>query len=533
MTKPLSRDFNVRFLAISTVFVLVFTPLLARGRAGGDQSEVILEVRDFWESGLGVSAWLDRVSANPDLHGVLYHHFGWFIVQNFYYSLFKAAFSAFGFSSAALFDACLSLPETALVLIGMCLAVKYLIRREGLSTGAAITVATGMFCGGTLIFQLHGGTVECAMIFLMMVRLWASASSGEVLSLRRAAAVAVIDAALIAFKAYSLVFILPLAITTPWRRPGGRRAALAYGLILAGLVSAWLLVKAQIPVNVQGYYKVLFSLPSTPAEAVIRVGELLMSPYTGIVWAAPLCFLALAARRERLPLALAKMAGIMSILATLSLFWFWFDGEGHRYVAPFVVSLVPEVGCGAARLARTWRKIWLAFPVAVTLFLPAADIWPRWLPVYSVNEDQMPPLPMDIDSSGMLDINDYELAPPLFAWRIVFAEMRGTEQLTLHPYGRAVVLPLRSVFPFTGVSRLIFVLDRHQQEFPEAIGVLQSLHAESPSLWRAVRWGALSVLSLVLVWATRQAMADDGLNGPRTLTRLIDNRQCDRLRGAK
>ena len=511
--KPLYRDRNFRFLAISSLFVLFLTPLLARGRAGGDQSEVILEVSNYWDSGLGLMAWFSKIAENPTPHAVLYHHFGWFVVENSYYSLIKMVFAVCGFSNQALFEAFLALPETALVLTGMCLAVKYLIERESMSTGTAILVTAGTFGGSTLVFQLHGGTVECIMIFLMMVRLWASAPAGEALGIRRAIGLAVVDSLLIALKAYSVIFIIPLFLASPWLKPGGRKSWIVYVVVLTGLAIGWLMVKAQIPVDSHGYYKALLDIPPTPAEAATRLGELLLSPYTGIVWAAPLSFLALAAGRQRLPVAFAKMVGILGILTMLCFFWFWFDGEGHRYWAPFVVSLLPEVGLGAARLAKNWRAVWLAFPIAVALFLPAADYWPRWLPVYFVTDDHMPPRPVEIDSSGMLDINDAELAPPLFAWRVVLAELQGIDSLNMHPFDREVVLPLRAVFPFTGISRLIFVLSRHQRDFPEALSALHSLHADSALLWRFVRWGALVSLGFVLSWATRRSMIDDGTNG--------------------
>jgi hypothetical protein len=449
------------------LLVLLLTPLLAGGVLVGDEGLLLKLAHGLDGSPLSFGAY----ARSPE-GWYIPHHILWFLL--IYASAHVAAWLHAG---PMLTEAFISTETVAAALAGILLCYLFLVRRRALARARAAWTVLALFAGGYGVYVFcMGGLAECYMVLVMAGRLFFLDPHG---GLGRGLKLAVLDVVLIALKAYSLLFIvitLPLFWASASRR--ARRDYLCTAgllLLLLGGVKMWLWNPAPIYYGAFGHFAI--------ADMAWRSLLQLVSPWTGLLFCLPVLLLLFwHEKAERRPVIL-KIIGLCCCAAIFSLYSF-FDGDtpGGRYIFPFTVALLPELGSAASRfLHRHPRGAW-ALPVVVTLFLPVAGLgfpFPSRLPA----------------TAGTCT----PLHPVLYSWRVALARASGVVRMDICFRGERYSMAVQDLAtPHLGPWRLAYLLDGgHTPQYREDMhDAAQRQH----DIWGARLTGRLRAAGLGSVW---------------------------------
>lgn len=404
---------------------LLLTPFLFGGVMSGDGNEMLELSYRFDNSGL---SFHDFVSGPHG--GYAFHHVLWF-------GLTYVTLKVIGIFGAARFlnQVGVSAEQILVALAGVVLCHVYLVRRQKIAPPISAAVLLATFVGSYGIFVITmGGTVESWMIPVMAARLFCFEGPA---TRPKALGLAVADLLLFAFKAYSAVFIVIL-FPLFWRR-APRDARLTYIAVLGVLVLAFVLFKLWIWNPMPEYFE-----PQNLPDFVWRLAQQIVSPWTGLPICMPVLlvlFWTAPAQRTALYFKLASLLGVMLFF---SCYWF-FDGgiPGGRYVFPYVLVLLPEIGEAAARLLnRHPRAIWL-LPAIVAFFLPTAALS---LPYFPKSK---------IVSTGPCT----QLNPGLYAWRLMAKKAAGDHDVAICYLNDGYTMDIRdATSPRTAPLRVAYIL---------------------------------------------------------------------------
>lgn len=475
-----------RWGASATIYPFLLVPLLVPFLAGGvvvgDEASLLKAVHGLAASTLSFGAY----ARSPE-GWYISHHILWFSIV-----YLTAHIAALLDAGPLLTEAIISTETVAAALVGIVFCYIFLVKRRALSPAAAAWTVLAFFAGGYGVYAFcMGGLAESYMVLAMAGRLFLLDSYG---SRGRGWKLAIVDAVLVALKAYSLLFVV---ITLPlfWAGAAGRDrhqylCVVTILLLALGSIKIWLWNTPPVYFSFLGDFAI--------GEMAWRLILQFFSPWTGLLFCLPaLLLLFWHEKRERRSLSL-KIAGLCACAAIFSLYPF-FDGDtpGGRYIFPFTVALLPEASSAAGRLVgRHPRTAWL-LPLMVVAFLPVAALG---LPFPA----RLPP------GDGICT----PLHPVIYSWRVAWARASGLSQMEICFRGdryRMAVQDLAS--PHLAPWRLAYLLDGgHTLEYRENVHDaaqrqhdnwgsrlaerLRAVGLGSPWLWEAIGL----VPAVLLLW---------------------------------
>lgn len=464
---------------------LLLTGLLSRGTARGDEGAAIM-----------FASWVKDHGWIATLRGpggeLVAHRLFWVIEKYLLDGFLALLLPAWLYGKALVHDAVLTMDGSLFMLAAAATGWLFVERRQG-ERVATLAIAALML-GSSAVSFFCGGTIEC-MMFLFVTVLTVTLHDRPDLSWRHFAVMLAAGTCLILCKPYALAFLLCVALLIP-----DRRILLAFGAALLLATAAWLLIPAAIghEGGAMTYYSHVASIKSL-LMILRRVWGQLVSFGYGLVWTFPLLALVLPVWRSHRRALLVKAAAIFVLLLVFALFPFPY-GEGAiagpRYPAPFLMVFLPEIADGIAALRRSRPAVLLAVPLSVLLFLPAMDyrnsLVTRWLD-------------LPLEAIDWVPNDNVLLQPGLFAWRIVAAQ--ETHQAVFRPSPEiAYDVPVKAIFPMSGLSRIVYVLENAAQlddSRPLTLtGWLWRHGLAAPLLWRALR---LVLFALLMGWVLRAA----------------------------
>jgi hypothetical protein len=467
----LGRDGSSLSVRYCWFLVLFLTPFLVGGVVVGDEALLLHMVHGLDQSTLSFAEY----ARSPE-GWYIPHHILWFGV--IYLSAHLASLLHAG---PLLIEAAISCQTVVAALAGIALCYVYLVRRQGLSPTRATWSALALFAGGYGVFTFcMGGMAESYMMLAVSARLFFAHREIDETGVRK---LAVIDAILIALKAYSLIFVV-----LAWPLWGAsRQARLTYIKPFAALMLMLIAVKIWLWNPGPLYYIGLAGLD--PLVVVLRFVQQFLSPWTGLLFCLPVLIVLLWSEKARYKSLLVKGFALCGCAGFFSLYEF-FNGDvaGGRYIFPFVIALLPDIAAAASRLLDRLPRAAFLLPVAIFAFLPVAALG---FPFFSAGT---------VPSLGSCRPDH----PVVYSWKILFAKIYQSQQVEICFRQEKYVLSARDVAsPHLGVWRLAYMLEGghslgyravahdHAQIQHDAWGTrladrLRNIGLGSPFIWEAL-----------------------------------------------
>jgi hypothetical protein len=407
--------------------VLFLTPFLAGGVVVGDEVLLLHMVQ-----GLDQSASSFPDYARSPVGWYIPHHILWF---GFLY--LSAHVAALFHASQFLAEVMISCETVAAALTGIALCYIYLVRRQGLSPARAAWSVLALFAGGYGVFTFcMGGMAESYMVLVMAARLFFAHHDIDEAGARK---LAVLDAVLIALKAYSLIFVV-----LAWPLWGASRPArLAYLKSFAALILMLIAVKLWLWNPGPLYYAGLASLQLQ--VIVLRFVQQFFSPWTGLLFCLPVLLVLLWSEKARRTSLLVKGFALCGCAGFFSLYEF-FNGDlaGGRYIFPFIIALLPDIAAAASRLLDRLPRAAFLLPVAIFAFLPVAALG---FPFFSGGV---------VPSQGPC----HPEHPVVYSWKVLIAKIDRSELVDICFRQEKYSLSARDVAsPRLGLWRVAYLLE--------------------------------------------------------------------------
>jgi hypothetical protein len=400
-------------------------PFLAGGVVVGDEALLLKSVRGFDSSALDFGAY----ARSPE---------GWYIVHHvLWFGLIYATshIAALLQAGPLVTEAAISCQTVMAGLAAIVFCYTFLVRRLGMEFTRSVFTVLAFFAGGFGVYTFcMAGAVESYMVLAMSARLFLAETTIETRDIWK---LVIIDAVLVALKAYSLIF---LVITWPLLRISARTRVF-YGFQFGTAVLGLICVKLWLwnPVYASAIGSFSFS------ESLGRLVEQFFSPWTGLLLCLPVLLVLFSPGQVHRKSLYFKGAGILGCAAFFSLYNF-FNGDvaGGRYIFPFVVALLPEVAAAISLLLdRNLRLAWL-LPLVVFAFLPVAGLGNPFFP-----DGAVPPLgPCHPDH------------PVVRSWKLAIAKAIDRQQVEICFRGERYILSARdAASPHLGPWRVAYMLD--------------------------------------------------------------------------
>jgi hypothetical protein len=374
------------------------------------------------------------------------------------------------------------------------------LMRRGHSWPIAILAPAAVMIASSGNGLFTGGLSECLMCLL--VAAMTAAASRDKAGAPAAIIFIACGALLVFFKLYAAPFVLLMVVVFPV----SRRLRLGTTAALCAAPLVWLLIQSLIVGRAHGGGMISFYLNLMnvfqPGTMLLEAFHFLFSFSYGVLPCFPLLLFAAFAPATRCRVLLYKIAGLLGVMVMLLPFSFWFGSGalgGPRYIVPFLLALTPEIAAGMIVLAGRprGRRLLLAVPLVALLFLPCLDYRNSLMERYSNGAIAN----VDVDwTHGQIGMH-----PAIFGWRMVLAG--PGESLRFRPSGsHSLAIPADAIFPMTGISRIVYVLNRHGEGAGESRAIwlaLGKLGLASETLWRIAR---MILIVLLLAALSRAAL---------------------------
>jgi hypothetical protein len=453
------------------LLVLFLTMFLAGGVVVGDEALLIQMVHGLDQSTLSFPDY----ARSPE-GWYIPHHILWFSIL-----YFSTHIAALFHASPLLAEAIISCETVAAALTGIALCYIYLVRWQGLSPARAAWSVLALFAGGYGVFTFcMGGMAESYMVLVMAARLF---FTGRDIDEAGAQKLAVLDAVLIALKAYSLIFVIvawPLWCVS-------RSARLAYLKFFTVLMLMLVAVKLWLWNPDPLYYTDLASL--NPQIVVVRFVQQFFSPWTGLLFCLPVLLVLLWSEEARRISLLVKGFALCGCAGFFSLYDF-FNGDvaGGRYIFPFIIAFLPDIAAAASRLLDRLPRAAFLLPVAIFAFVPVAALG---FPFFSGG---------GMPSQGAC----HPEHPVVYSWKILLAKIDQSEQVGICFRQKKYALSARDVAsPRLGLWRVAYLLEgghspayraathdqrqlQHDARGARLADRLRSIGIGSPYVWKAL-----------------------------------------------
>ena len=462
--------------------ILLLAPFLMGGVVSGDEAFLLSSAHGVDNSHLSFAQYARSAEG-----WYIPHHILWFYVV---YS--TAHIAAFLHAGALLTEAIISIQTVIAALAGIALCYDFLVKRMKMPPERSAWTVLALFAGGYGVFTFClAGTPESYMVLIMSARLFLTEPG---MDRRQARQLAILDAVLIGIKAYSPIFLvasLPVLGASPQFRMTYLRWLAAPVLLLIA-VKLWLWNPSPL------YYGSLSRI--TAPDYSSHFLQQFFSPWTGLFFCLPILLMLFWHEKLRRRSLLFKGVGVIGCAACFSLYPF-FDGDiaGGRYIFPFVISLLPEIGGATSRLLdRQPRLAWL-LPIAVLAFLPVAMFG---FPFF---------MSRGVQSRGAC-VREH---PVVYSWKIAIAKAARQPQVEICFHNEKYVIGTRDVAsPHLGFWRIAYLLDgghsdayrktahdaiqrQHDIQGDRLADMLKKAGLGNPGLWRGL--GLMPGILLVLL----------------------------------
>lgn len=472
--------------------ILVLMPLLtARGRVGGDELEVFGQLNHFYSTGLSLWGYFESKPVSW-----LAHRLYWFLQQYAVVSVVNFGTHLAGVPDNPFFQQyAVSYSQSLFAWAGMLLCGWYAVLRLKLSYSQACMAVAMVWLTGYGILFLIGNYIETTMLFLVACRLFLfrENTDGRSHPLVVLGLVAV-DFLLFAIKPYSIIFTaltLPLALRS---EPSRMRFVVRYAFGMLALIILWELV-IFIVANNYGYNS--FPWDRTPTAILERFFHSVFSFTFGLAWSFPALWFLLSGWRDNgRPLAF-KLAALLALQLFFCTLPFWHGGmAGGRYLFPFLLFLLPEIVHSFQGIAKRLPSTNLLVVLACLLTLPTIDYRNTNSSEYYNQTVIRGVSPEDqLFLADTYPLYDYSLHPVVFAWRVVYAKVSGEATVKVSESVPAA-MPIDAIYPMTGLSRIIYLLEVRPPIGENALRILESKGAASLGFWKGLRF--FSVLLVIL-----------------------------------
>jgi len=474
-----------------TAVALLF--LLSRGTTGGDEATGATFAQLWWQGG-----W-SAVTSQMEMDWVA-HRFFWCLQKTVWNGLLICL--PWVTASATLHDAFLAVDGVFFMLATLAVAIWHL-RQRAHGWPIAVLAPVGVLLASSAISFFGGGILECQMCLYAVVIMAAFDRPGE-MTWRRMAVILPFTSLMIFCKAYSVLFLLPLSLLMTGRF---RFAYLAW---IAAMPVLWGAVLQMVGGGASGgmlaFYLNNLTNGASGTAMFFRLTEMFFSPAYGLVWCFPFLLLAVLVPAQGRRILSVKALGLLMVSMALCIFDFWHGygaSAGPRYIVPFLLFFLPEVARGFQVLLARWRWAGILVPLLTLLFLPSIEY--RNSLMYRWAEDAAAPGrcgTVTCERPGIVGwgYGDPLLHPGVFSWRVVMARAGGarnfrpSQQVPLY-------LHTSALFPMTGISRVIYALERRDGVSDVAsrkiVALLAKANLDVPVLWIAIR--ALMAAALLAV----------------------------------
>jgi hypothetical protein len=500
-----SRASRFAFAAALGLAVVALIFLLSRGTTGGDEATGATFAKLWWQGG-----W-SAVTSRMEMDWVA-HRFFWCLQKTLWNGLLIGL--PWVAKNFTLHDAFLALDGVVFMLATSAVGIWHLRKRD-YDWSVALLATAGILLASSAVSFFGGGILECQMCFYAMVLMAALDRPGAV-TRRRMAVILPCTSLLIFCKAYSVLFLLPLALLMTGR------LRLVYLGWIAAMPVLWGMVLQIVGDGASGGMLAFYLNNLTNGASLTAMGfrfvELVFSPAYGLVWCFPLLLMAALVPAQGRRNLLIKVSGLFLVSMALCIFDFWHGygaSAGPRYIVPFLLLFLPEVACGFKALLSRWRWAGLLVPVLTLLFLPSIEY--RNSLMYRWAEDPVAPGrcgAVACERPGIVGwgYGDPLLHPGIFGWRVVMARIEGAEDFR-PSFQVPLYLHTRAIFPMTGVSRVVYALERRglasDPSSRKITDALAKAKLDSLMLWmliRALIVAAVLVSLLIAAWRSAKTV---------------------------
>jgi len=471
------------------IAALLLVPFLMGGVVVGDESVLLHQTHLFDQSGKSFSEF----ARTPGL-SYIFHHLLWFgILYATSHMLELVTTSPF------LREAAISAETIIAAMSGIALCYTFLVRRMTLGIPQSLATVLAFFAGGFGLYTFClGGAPESYMVLVMGARLFFFEPQ---ITERRAWKLAVCDTLLCAFKAYSLLFVVML-LPLFWMR-AQRKARITYFVAFTVLITLLALAKLWTW-NVPGTYQEVIHVSA--GQIGSHFLQQLISPWTGVLFCLPVLLVLIWVRPDQRMALLFKFAALLCCILFFSFFSF-FDGDvpGGRYIFPFLLVLVPEIGGALSRILAFRPQLAWLLPAVVLTFLPVAVFSFPFFP-----NTAYPSLGSCVP-----------VHPAIYSWRIVVANITRQPSLVICFHRQATDLLVRDAStPRTGPWRVAYVLSGGHSEGYITVAHTNDVQTQHDAWGRKLSgrlrglglgnlylWGFLGLLPAILVMALATGLA--------------------------
>lgn len=487
-SQPFRPDRRLHFLwwlALS-IGTLALAALLSHGTSGGDEGGVLQFLSDYRRGG-----WA-ALTTEQNGNDFLAHRLFWLGEKLLWEDLLHLFLPAGLLAHPAVYTFLMVLDDVLFMMAAIGLAVWHLQRQWGYAI--ALLAPSALFVASSGIGLFAGGFSECLMCLLVIV-MATQLDRSSPLTLWRFVLVVVAGLGLIASKLYAAPFVLALVFLLLAARP----QKILYGITFTLAPFVWLVIQSEVqrgaPSGMLNFYVNLMGSHGV-MDILEKALAFFFSLSFGILPCFPLLLLATFCGKARHFALAVKIAAALGVSVILLSFPFWAGPGGlggPRYIAPFLLIFVPEIAAGLRRLAdnRRARILWWLVPASAVLFLPCLDFRNSLATRYAN------------DPRAVTDISwphtDLEMHPAIMGWSIVRAKIEQRPFLVLNSAAN-LSASVQDIFPMTGLSRVIYVLEFKGQT-PERIGAVASM-LEQHGLNNVQLWKILRTLLATLLLGT-------------------------------
>ena len=472
--------------------VILLIPLLMGGVVVGDEALLLKNAYSLDQTDLSFADY----TRSPD-GWYISHHILWFSLV---YVTSKV--TAFLGASALVTEAVISCQTVLAGLMAILLSFHFLVRRQGMDGERSLFVVLGFFCAGYGVFTFcMAGFVESYMALLLSLRLFLTEPSADA---RNSRALAILDALLVALKAYSLIFLVLTWPLLSLSKKARVTYALHFGALLLALIAVKLWLWNPVYASTVGGISV--------SQSLSNFVEQLFSPWTGLPFCLPVLLVLFWTPKERRRSLAYKILGLCGCASFFSLYSF-FNGDlaGGRYIFPFAIALIPEIAAAASRLLDRHRGVVWLLPVAVVAFFPVAVLGPPFFP-----------------NGAIPARGDCRLEHPVvYSWKVAFSKILDRPEVDICFRRQSYTLSARDVAsPHLAPWRVAYMLQgghspayravahnsgqqQHHAWGARLSGRLTALGLGNPWLWMAIGLLPAVLVLWLSLWTARR------INSPR------------------
>ncbi|MBF0491215.1 MAG: hypothetical protein HQM15_00350 [Deltaproteobacteria bacterium] len=499
-----SKTRNINYYIF--IFLCVLTSIaVSRGKCGGDEGAVCLSVQQFK---IYNYSW-SNFTLNSSLDGWFTHRLFWFFMQSGYSYILDVISKAIPFlKNDMVREWAMSYLQVGVIFFALVISFNYLFQRSK-SISVSLSVLLLIWVGSYGISFLTGGFIENTLCLLLVIRLFYTDSSFNLLSKFDPFSIAVLDFLMVSIKTYSIIFCLitltELIIKMP---PSVRKSFISkYFTVFLSLLSMWFYFKHSVNFGHLEFYtdqmensgNIMF------VTAISNLFKALFSFSYGILWTFPLIALPIMFR-SIFKKAIYKYTAIIFLFMFFGFFPFWHGANGiagNRLIFPFLLSLIPEISdCLFILYQKNKKRFICAMLFLIILFFPTINYRHNLIVSnYLLPPSQVTPSTVNYNTLPYWQPQFY---PPFFAWGVLLTKINGNQIFRIRLNNEQINVLSKQIFPMTGLSRMIFLST-------ESSGELNDKYSKKLPNPEKIKFLCVSLISIWILWISAVYFKDTKL----------------------